>query len=236
MTAHAIDFAGIGRTLRLIAHTAVAQRRRLLRWGLIGALVYQCAMLIALVLRFGDLPNYVEVYNWPGNVWRIVQSTPAWGDVWPIVAQEWLIEVGYMDYDYGLGLSVWALAVVPAKVAVVAIMGALAALAVTLARGQVCATGALRSSGAATTLGAGLVLMTNATMSWVVCCATPSWVVGLAMLGLGVSTSLALEDMGGLIATVGFALLSGGIIAVAWARSRTRRATVAVAVGAEASA
>jgi len=55
--------------------------------------------------------------------------------------------------------------------------------------------------------GAALVAMTNVTLAWVVCCATPSWVVGLAILGLGVSSSLWLEQFGWWIEYAGFALL-----------------------------
>ena len=61
-----------------------------------------------------------------------------------------------------------------------------------------------------------MVAMTNATMSWVVCCAAPSWVVGLAMLGLGVSTSLALESMGPVLSIGGFSLLIAALITLAW--------------------
>lgn len=218
--------------LRLIASTARERRRAVLLWGLALPLGYQVAMLLALIARFGDLPNYATLYDWPGNVWRIVEMTPAWSDMPPIIAQEWLIEVGYMNYDFGHGISEWALAVVPANLAVLFVMGCLVGLALALARGGTCPAGAARSSGtatppgaarasgAATTLGAGLVLMTNATMSWVVCCATPSWVVGLAMLGLGVSTSLALQDLGGWLSGAGFFLLLVGVLALARARSR----------------
>jgi hypothetical protein len=44
-------------------------------------------------------------------------------------------------------------------------------------------------------------------MSWVVCCATPTWVVGLAMLGLGVSTSLSIEPVGFWFNAFGFILM-----------------------------
>ena len=49
--------------------------------------------------------------------------------------------------------------------------------------------------------------MTNVTLAWVVCCATPNWVVGLAILGLGVSSSLWLEQFGWWIEYAGFVLL-----------------------------
>ena len=39
----------------------------------------------------------------------------------------------------------------------------------------------------------------NVTLSWVVCCSAPSWVVGLAMLGMSSSLALALEPLGYMI-------------------------------------
>ncbi|MEL6264849.1 MAG: hypothetical protein AAFR52_04235 [Pseudomonadota bacterium] len=213
--------------LTLIRDTARARWRMILAWGLALPLVYQVAMLIALVVRFGDLPNYIVFYDWPGNVWRIIEGTPAWSDIPPIVANEWLIEIGYMNYDFGLGISEWALAVVPWALAVLFVMGCLTGLCLALRSAGTCAPTVARSSGAATTLGAGLVLMTNATMSWVVCCATPSWVVGLAMLGLGVSTSLALESLGGWLSGAGFGLLLATTYAMAWLRSRPAAAGAA---------
>ena len=53
-----------------------------------------------------------------------------------------------------------------------------------------------------------------------VCCATPSWVVGLAMLGLGVSTSLALETMGPILSGLGFGTLTLTIVFLAWRKAR----------------
>jgi hypothetical protein len=44
-------------------------------------------------------------------------------------------------------------------------------------------------------------------MSWVVCCATPTWVVGLAIMGLGVSTSLSIEPVGFWLNALGFILM-----------------------------
>jgi hypothetical protein len=56
--------------------------------------LYYLAMFAALLIRFQALPNYVETYDWPANVAEIVRSTPAWSDMWPIISQEWLFEVG----------------------------------------------------------------------------------------------------------------------------------------------
>jgi hypothetical protein len=207
--------------LSLIGRTAASRWKTLLIWAVAMAVIYQVALMVALMARFGDLPNYWVWYDWPGNVARIIRMTPSVSDMGPIIAQEWLLEIGFMNYDFGAGISEWALTVVPANIAVLMVMGALAGLCACLARAGTCPTGMLRASGGATTAGAALVLFTNATMSWVVCCATPSWVVGLAMLGMGVSTSLALESMGPILSAAGFGLLLLGVFLIAWLRSRT---------------
>ena len=49
-------------------------------WGgtLVGfVLVYYLGLLATMLVRFGNVPNYVTVYNWPANVWRILASTPS---------------------------------------------------------------------------------------------------------------------------------------------------------------
>ncbi len=208
--------------LALIRETATDRWRRLLIWGLAIAIGFQLLMLAALIIRFGQLPNYLEIYNWPGSVWHIIQSTPSWSDMAPIIAEEWLLEIGYMTHEYGAGLSVWSLNVVPSRLVVMFGLGALTGLSVEIASSRSCAAPLAGGAGAATGLGAMLVAMTNATMSWVVCCAAPSWVVGLAMLGVGVSTSLALEHLGSLLTAIGFGLLCLSIFVIAWVRTRQR--------------
>jgi hypothetical protein len=67
----------------------------------------------------------------------------------------------------------------------------------TLGTAAVVATGAMSAGAAATTI------------TWVVCCAAPSWVVGLAVMGMSVTTALALQPIGGLLSWLGLALLAG---------------------------
>ncbi len=189
-------------------------------YGLIFALVFQIIMMIALIVRFQDLPNYVTFYDWIGNVAWIIQSTPSWSDIAPIIWEEWLIEIGYMNYEYGSGISEWSLNVVPSRLFVLFVLGAMVSLCLALVRRDTCNGGVSTTLRATTGLGAILVAMTNATMSWVVCCATPSWVVGLAMLGLGVSTSLALETMGPVLTYAGFGTLLALVVFLAWRKSR----------------
>jgi hypothetical protein len=185
-------------------------------------LAYLAAMLLALVLRFGALPNYLVVLDWPGNVARIIRSTPAVSDMLPIVASEWLIEIGRMNYDYGNGISEWGMTVVPAKLAAMLVLGALVATNAVLLQPaeRACSRIAARGSGAATGLGAAMVAFTSITMTWVVCCSTPSWIVGLAMLGVGVSTANLLEGFGPWIEGLGFALLGATTLILAAHRAR----------------
>lgn len=197
--------------------------RRMVLTGVIFAVLFQVLMLIALMVRFQALPNYAIGYDWIGNVIHIIRSTPSWSDIPPIVNQEWLIEIGKMNYDYGTGISEWSLNVVPIRMMVLFVLGALIALCTTLMRAETCGAVTRNSLRATTGLGTILVAMTNATMSWVVCCAAPSWVVGLAMLGLGVSTSLALETMGPALNFAGFGLLLALVFMLAWRKSRAAK-------------
>ena len=206
--------------LTTIGATIRAEWRRLLFFGLGFAVIFQVVMMIALIIRFQDLPNYVVFYDWVGSAAHIIRSTPSWSDVWPIIWEEWLIEIGFMNYDFGSGISEWSLNVVPSRLLTLAVLGAMIALCFSLLRQNTCSTGTATTLRATTGLGATLVAMTAGTMSWVVCCATPSWVVGLAMLGLGVSTSLALETMGPLLQGGGFGTLLAMIFFLAWRKNR----------------
>lgn len=193
---------------------AIAARRRLWLAITIGfPLVYYPLLLAALMVRFEALPNYVVLHDWPGNVAEIVRATPAVSDMAPIIIQEWLLEIGRMNYDYGHGISEWSLTIIPAKAMVVLALSTLTATLVVLmlqARGH-CAARELRGDAAAGGLGAALMALTGVTLYWVVCCSYPTWVVGLAMLGLGVSTSLWLEQFGWWIGYAGFALLLAAV-------------------------
>jgi len=148
-------------------------------------------------------------YDWLGNVAESTRATPSLSDIAAIIAQEGLFEVGRMNYDFGNGISEWSLNINPAKVLVVCLLGGLVATLTTLVAGRraLCSSARLGGAGAAGGLGAALVAMTTATLAWVVCCATPSWVVGLAIRGSGGSSSLWPEQFGGWIEYAGFVLL-----------------------------
>lgn len=214
--------------LTTLGQTVRQDWRRMVLTGLMFAVLMQVLMMIALIVRFQSLPNYWVGYDWIGNVIHIVKSTPSWSDMMPIINQEWLIEIGKMNYDYGTGISEWSLNVVPIRMMVLFVLGALVSFCLSLLRRDDCDMATGTTLRATTGLGTVLIAMTNATMSWVVCCAAPSWVVGLAMLGLGVSTSLALETMGPALNLTGFGLLLCTAVFLAWRKTRTRKITAGV--------
>ena len=92
-----------------------AGRRRIAAVTLGFVLAYHALLAAILVVRFGHLPNYATLYDWPANIARILRSTPSVRDALPIALDEWLLELGYMDPAYGHGIAVWSLAVLPAK-------------------------------------------------------------------------------------------------------------------------
>lgn len=171
--------------------------------------IYYALLVLAPIIRFGQWPNYINTYDWFSNVQRIVSSTPSWRDTLLIIKDEWVLELGYMNFDFGIGLSQWSVFVAPVKVLGILALGALLATLYLLLnrRHAVCARGAARRSRVAGGVGAGFIGLASVTLSWVVCCSTPTWVVGLAMMGLGVSTSLWLEPLGLWVNLLGFSLL-----------------------------
>lgn len=196
------------RSLEPLAAVVKRSWPTLILCGLAFALLGQVLQLILLVIRFGELPNYIINYEWVSSVVTIVQSTPSVRDMLPIIFEEWWIEIGFMNYDYGNGISEWSLNVIPSRLIILFVMGAMTTTLLMLRKNKACQRGTGNLTLAGASLGTLLIYGTSAAMSWVVCCATPSWVVGLAMLGLSVSLSLALEDLGPTLFYSGFALLS----------------------------
>ena len=199
----------------------LVRRRYLVAGFAIGfPVVFYLLLLGALVVRYGDWPNYLTPYNWPANVWHIAASTGSFADIVKIAADEWLLEVGSMNYDYGNGVADWSLSILPHKLAILSLAGALiglnAALLLehkppeTLRRqiAQACRLGLLTSAGA---LGAGV---TNATVFSVVHCATPSWVGSLAVLGFDSYDLFAIEPYGPIICATGLAALAASALLI----------------------
>jgi hypothetical protein len=183
--------------------------------------VYYLGLLASLIAKFGDLPNYVTAYDWLGNVARIFASTPDLTDAVHIAREEWLLEIGYLNTAYGKGISEWSLTLVPEKMLVILAMGMMLATIWALAAARAsCGLAERGATAAATGLGAGLVGLTGATMSWVVCCAAPSWIVGLAMLGMSVATANRLAPIGVGVNIAGFAFLLLTICFLAYRQDR----------------
>jgi hypothetical protein len=199
--------------------SAIAKRWILWIATAIGFVVsYNLLLLAALAVRFGELPNYATLYDYPGNVLRIFENTPSITDAIQIAGDEWLLEVGHMNYQYGNGISEWSLTVLPANLAVVLAGGVLLATVIVLlfpGTGRSCA--AVTKGGAVGAAGGGAALLglSNATLSWVVCCAAPNWVASLAMLGMSVSWAFWLEPYGHAITGAGFGLQVIAIVVLA---------------------
>ncbi|MDA9919536.1 hypothetical protein N9D72_04560 [Porticoccaceae bacterium] len=192
-----------------IKHTLWQNLTAWLSLAVVFSVLYYLALMMALIVRFEGLPNYLNFHEWAFNIERIWLSTPSWFDSLVIMKDEWLLEIGFMNYDYGTGISEWSLFIAPAKVLGVLLLGILLSANYLLLRNgnRVCSPRATRGASVVTGLGATLVSLASITMSWVVCCSTPTWVVGLAMMGLGVSTSLWLEPIGIWVNIAGYLFL-----------------------------
>jgi hypothetical protein len=194
---------------------AISRQRGLFLSITVGFTTLFYVMLLAvMIFRFGDIPNYVTAYDWFSGVARIVASTGSVSDMLPIILNEWLIEIGYMNYAYGRGVSEWSLLIIPHKLAIVTVIGAMVGLNFALVADQVPSGTPLQQTlrsircGLMTSVGALCASLTGITLFWVVCHSSPSWVVSLAILGVEVSTSLALEPVGPVISAAGLATLA----------------------------
>ncbi len=207
--------------ITMLSTIGSAIARRWVLWIVIAVgfvISYNLMLLAALILRFGQVPNYMTVYDYPHNVIHIFQNTPALTDAIQIVADEWLLEIGHMNYDYGHGVSEWSLTVLPFKAALLLAGGALLATVIVLMQpGKSAACTVATKGGALGAAGGGAALLgfANATLSWVVCCAAPNWVASLAMLGMSASWAFWLEPFGHIITASGFGLLVVAIVVLA---------------------
>ena len=201
-------------------HKAIREHWMLLIAGSITfALLYYAGLLLLMMLKFRETPNYFNLYDWAENVMLIIKSTPSITDTIMIIKAEWLLEVGYMNYEFGLGIAEWSLYISPVKVVAVMLLGALLVLLWLLARRSTC-TSVKKSTVFVGGVGAGLASLSLMSLSWVVCCATPTWIVGLAILGLGVSTSLWLEPAGVWLNLAGFSALLTAVLVLGGASYR----------------
>jgi hypothetical protein len=193
---------------------------------------FHALQLATLMVRFEAWPNYVTVHDWPANVARIVRSTPAISDMIPIILDEWLVEIGSMNYSFGRGIAEWSFVLIPGKAVVVLGIALLVATNLVLMRAawKTCAVSAWLGSSIATGAGALVAGAAATTITWVVCCATPTWIVGLAVMGVGVTTALALQPLGGWLSLLGLsALVASAILLLRQLSGRkSRDATIPV--------
>ena len=181
--------------------------------ALLFPILFYLSLLAILVVIYGHWPNYFTAYDWIGNAIRIIASTGSVADMAAIILDEWLIETGYINYAYGRGVTEWSMAIIPHKVALVALAGALIGLNSTLLLRQPAGESISRQVAQFATFGiltgAGTLFASipNATVFSVVHCATPSWVGSLAVLGIDSYGIFPLEPYGPLIAAGGFGLL-----------------------------
>jgi len=184
-------------------------------WGILlfaslGYIVlYYSALLLLTMIRFGEIPNYVEFYNLFTVYGQIIAGTPSVLDMIPIMIDEAWFETGYKNPDY-YGVATWSFMLIPPKMLLVFMMGILLGLFVALVlygrRGS-CQVRTDKRLYAVAGMSSVLISLTSATLTWVVCCATPSWVVALAMLGMSSSLALLLEPLGSFITITALLLM-----------------------------
>lgn len=197
--------------------TGRALRAHWLRFLGVGVgffVMYYVALLLLTMLRFGEIPNYVEFYDIFAIYGLIWEGTPSVSDMIPIMLDEAWVETGYKNPDY-YGVATWSYMLIPPKMLLVLSMGVLLGLFVVfnVYRRE---TGACavpipllgdRGLVAATGVSSSFIALTSATLTWVVCCATPSWSVALAMLGMSATLALWLEPIGNVLTVAGFVLM-----------------------------
>jgi hypothetical protein len=193
----------------------VIRRRRALIIGitLLFPIFFNLLLLAILAVRFDSLPNYVLAEDWLTNVARIVVSTGSVSDMLPIIMDEWLLEIGYMNYTFGNGVSEWSLLIIPHKLLMIVLAGALIALNFALAADEEPSGSlwrqSLRSARNGLLMGVGITLagVSSITLFWVVCHSGPSWIVSLAVLGIDTPTALRFAPLGPALYSAGIAIL-----------------------------
>lgn len=168
--------------------------------------LYYGALLAAVVLRFGQLPDFVRVHPWLSNVRLLINHTPKLELGLKLAAREPLLEVGRMLPD--LPAVEWSVSLVPLKFAAVIV----AAMALVLWRRRVAVCRAPKAASALTGGGAAVTAFASVTVGWIACCTFPNWTVLIAMAGLWIPTAMELEPWGAVMTAIGIALLTAGHI------------------------
>jgi len=240
MTAIALEFVPAKINAARAITSALARWRAMVFAFAVGfPILFYLLLLGVLVVKYGHLPNYVTRHDWFHNVLGIIHGTPSVRDMVPIIINEWLLEIGYMDYQYGHGVADWSLSIIPHKLAIMSLAGALIGLNVALlaerqasrSLAQEC-TRACRS-GFFTCLGALCTGMTSATVYSVACCAVPSWAGSLTILGMETSLAFTLEPYGPFASVIGIVVLGVSALWLAHdSRSGARPGALATPQGA----
>lgn len=179
----------------------------LVAFGFTG--LYYASLLLLTMIRFGEIPNYLVFHDIIGIYAGILEGTPAMSDALMIMKDEAWLESGYKNPDY-YGVATWSYMLIPPKMFLVFLLGVLLgifAVLIVSSRRMSCNAGNNKKLFAAAGMGSSLVCMTSATLTWVVCCATPSWVVALAMLGMNASLALLLEPFGQIMMFIGLSIM-----------------------------
>ena len=180
---------------------------------------YYAALLGAMMLRFTVIPNYGHVYDAPSAYWTIWTSTPSTRDALRIMADEPLFELGYAMPEFGI--AEWSLTVtLPNLLRVSLVAGLLACFALLVAASRRAGCPTSRRSAVAASGGAGVLALCSASLTWVVCCATPSWIVALSILGVGLSVADAVEPFEHALLALGLAATFAAIALQARALAR----------------
>ncbi len=171
--------------------------------------LYYAGLLLLTMLRFGEIPNYVvfhpviEVYG------LILTGTPSLSDAIPILIDEPWFETGYKNPAY-YGVATWSFMLIPPKMLLVFFMGLLLGVftaTILYAKNQNCQIRTDKRLLATAGVSSTFISLTSATLTWVVCCATPSWSVALAMLGMSASLALWMEPLGNVLTTTALLLM-----------------------------
>jgi hypothetical protein len=110
------------------------------------------------------------------------------------------------------GIAEWSLTVtLPNLVRVVVVSALLACFALLVAASRRAGCRTSRRSAAAASGGAGLLALCSASLTWVVCCATPSWIVALSILGVSLSVADAVEPFEHTLLALGLAFTVAAI-------------------------
>jgi len=185
-------------------------REHWVRWLLTAVVLtvgFELLLIGTLMIRFEAVPNYLTNYDLFGNYQLIISGTPDLHDTLQLLAAEPWMEIGYKAPDY-YGIAEWSLMLMPAKllnIFVVSLLLSTSHLLMSAAKKLPCPTTARRYAFGVSGFGSALLYLTNVTATWVVCCATPTWVVMFTMLGLSSSVALSIQPFG--IAVGGIAMV-----------------------------